>query len=210
MMQHSCFMEPVGLSMRRWMCLLAFAIAPALAVSAGCGDDDGGGNNSQVVDAHVQDGAQEDGATQDGAIQDASSSDAAVPTCQSACELVMSCPDVPDRESLFGTTQQSCETACEGSLEQYLKNCILDAEVCGQVGECTRCLTYADIGYCRDLACDFLVNDCGGSDVNQCYIDCEMYSSGAGGCFRGAGRICWVRAANHDDCAAAAICPTIH
>lgn len=194
--------------------LLFFAMVLAAAGLLGCGDDDGGQNQNGNANQNNQ--SQPDAAVTDAGPADAGPGDAGAPDgggggdCTSMCTLLLTCPDVPDRDLLFGTSQQACEAACTGTVEPYLRDCMIAATGCGQLGECTRCLTWNDIGFCRDPVCDFLVGECGGSDVSQCYIDCEMYGSGAAGCFRGAGRSCWVQAANAHDCTAATACPTIH
>jgi len=129
--------------------------------------------------------------------------------CQALCTPLMACETITDKELVFGTTVQTCETKCEGTLEPYLKDCLLSATDCAELEACMACQTFDDIAYC-DGACDLLVTDCGGEDLSQCSIDCEMYTSGAAGCFRGAGRICWQAAIDTGLCADFAGCPTIH
>ncbi len=129
--------------------------------------------------------------------------------CQTMCTALMACETITDQELVFGTTAQTCETKCEGNLEPYIKECLLAASDCVGFEECMRCLTFEDVGFC-DGACDLLVNDCGGTDLSQCSIDCEMYGSGAAGCFRGAGRTCCEAAVGSGNCADTTGCPTIH
>ncbi len=129
--------------------------------------------------------------------------------CQALCTPLMACETLTDKELVFGTSVQTCETKCEGTLEPYIKDCLLSATDCATFEECMACQTFDDIAYC-DAACELLVTDCGGEDLSQCGIDCEMYTSGAAGCFRGAGRICWQAAIDTGLCADFAGCPTIH
>ena len=129
--------------------------------------------------------------------------------CQTMCAALMACETITDKELVFGTSAQTCETKCEGTLEPYIQTCLLAATDCAGYEECMRCQVYADVTYCDD-ACELLVTDCGGEDLSQCGIDCEMYSSGAAGCFRGAGRMCWEAAVETGLCADFAGCPTIH
>ena len=179
-------------------------LAVTLAVAA-CGDDDGGNNQNVGQDASTQ----HDAATQtDAAVQP----DAAAPGCGTMCALFATCGNVADATELIGTSENECNTSCEGSLAGYARDCLLAATTCGELEGCTACQTWDDIGFCSetDGACDLLVNHCGGSDYSQCTIDCEMYGSGAAGCFHGAGRICWEQAADAQSCELMAACPTIH
>ncbi len=129
--------------------------------------------------------------------------------CQTMCAALMACETITDKETVFGATVDSCVTKCDGTLEPYVKTCLLAATDCTGYEECMRCQTFDDVGFC-DGACDLLVTDCGGEDLSQCSIDCEMYGSGAAGCFRGAGRLCWEDAVETGLCADFAGCPTIH
>lgn len=141
---------------------------------------------------------------------DVASPDVVSGDCASLCALALGCADVPDRDALFGLSQAECESRCGGPMEDYVRDCVLAAADCAALTECTRCQTWDDLDFCQEGACGLLVDSCGGSDYDQCTIDCEMIGSGAMGCFRAAGGRCWRDAVTAQSCDLAARCPMIH
>jgi hypothetical protein len=130
-------------------------------------------------------------------------------TCENMCDSIMACAQVPDMDLVLGETVSDCISKCNNTIDPYMKECLLSGGNCGDWSDCTRCLEMADVTFC-DGACDLLVTTCGGENLSQCSIDCEMYVSGAAGCFHGAGEFCWSQVIEDESCQDIALCPTIH
>ena len=132
------------------------------------------------------------------------------PTCEVMCAQTLICEDVTDRDLIFGTTQEECETRCNGDMPWYMKNCIMHTGTCDGIRECTRYTTVDDDFICA-RACELIVSDCGlATDTGQCQIDCNMTLSGFAGAFYGAGVLCWEMASEHGDCSIAEQCPAMY
>ena len=194
-----------------WLLALVL-LGGGLTTAAGCRGEgpDGDADTDVDGDSDADDDTGGDGDADADTDGDSDSDTDADGDCSTLCTLALSCADIPELEELLGTTPAECEGSC-GSLDEPLAACLMDAATCGDLAECLRCLTWDDIGFCRDSACTFLTETCAYGEYSQCTIDCEMIASGAAGaCFRGADRHCWERAAAASDCDLAMTCPTIH